>query len=210
MTSGRHFDDPVRCDKRSGTVRPAHLDETAHAHRLTVLHLLRGLFAKFRSGFSADTEIRPGQWRKNAVPGAIGEVGRVDGMPLLGRGLPSGHADDVLPVHGALAYGTVQKQRNVRLVFHGFIENAVPDRVELVGIAIQGFQRDLLNDTRFAIVFAVRAADPHPDLRRRIAAKHRTIPDQNDPGTASCRRDRRAAYRQVTANDTEIRRDEFS
>ena len=97
----------LRRDEFSRTFRLSHLNETAHAHRLPVSRDLRGLLTEFGRRFSAHTEISSRQRCKNTVAGAIGEVRGVDCMPLLRRGLPSGYAHDMLPVHFALTDGAV-------------------------------------------------------------------------------------------------------
>ena len=123
--------------------------------------------------------------------------------PLAG-GLPAGHGGDTPVPHLRVEDGAVEQQRDVRLAPDLLIQDGVPRRVELVGIAVKGGQLDLLEDAGLPVVVALRAADPHADLGGGVAAQHGPVLYQRDPGTATGRGNGGAHSGQPAADHAEI------
>ena len=180
----RQFFGPCRRDKPGWPFGFAHLDQTAHPHGLPISGMLRGLFSKLGGRFPPHAVLRPGQRGQHAVSGAVREQRGVDFVHPLGRSLPAGDGRNTVAVHCRVEYGTVEQQRDVRLAPNLLVQDGVPRRVELVGIAVKGGQLDLLKDAGLPVVAALCAADPHTDLRRGVAAQHRSVVNQRDLGTA--------------------------
>ena len=201
---GRQALCPRRKDEFRFAVALPALDETAHAHRLAVCGGLGGFFTEFVAGFASDAVFRAGEGSENAVTGAVCEIFRFDFMPLLRGGLPAGDAPDHAVFRHGVAAGAVEKIGDVLFVADLAVEEAVPDAVDLVGIAVEGFELDLLNDAGLAVVGTVGTADPHTDLGRRVAAEHGAVLHDDDFGTAACRRDGRAHSGKPAADHAEV------
>ena len=155
---------PRRRDKRLRTVGLASLDQAAHPHRLVVRLLRFDVLVEFGARLAAHADLCPSQRGEDAVAGAVSEEVRLDGMPRLGRRLPTLDGRDPVAVHRRIGAGAVQQQVNIRLEAHFLVQDAVPDEEVAQWIAVAALQRDLFDKAGLTVVVAVRAAHPHPHL----------------------------------------------
>ena len=156
------------------------------------------------AALAAEAEFGAGQRRQDAVAGAVEEQRRPDVMPGLGGELPALDGDDAAAVHLGVQAGAVEQRVEVFLEADFLVEDAVPDRVVLIGIAVEVLEQDFLDDAGLAVVFAVGAADPHADLGGGVAAEHRPFLHDHDAGAMAGRRDCRAQAGQAAADDANV------
>ena len=203
---GRIVFRPGGRDKRAGSALLARLNHAAHAHGLGVAgrNISADAFSELLLAFAADPELRAGNGREHAVAGAVRKQRGLEGMILLRRHLPAGHALYAAAVHFAGVYGAVQEKLDLLLFARKLIQHAVPHRIVFIGISIVVFQHQLFQNAGFQHIFALCAAHPHADFTGRVSAEHGTLLHKRDSRAVTRRGHRRGKSRESAAYNAEI------
>ncbi len=181
----------------------AQLDQDRVAHRLAVCHRRRVRLVELVAALAAPAILRAGD-AQHRVAGAIGEVARLDDVPRLRVELPRADAGDAVAVHLNVVARAGEQHLQAGLETRLFVEHRVPDRVVEGGVAVVVVEHDLFEDARLFVVRPARAADPHADLGRGVAAQHGAILDQDHPAAVARRRHRGAQPRDPPADHAQV------
>jgi len=160
-------------------------EHAAQAHRARVG--LRGGdgFAILGAALAAHAELGAGERGQDAVARAVDEEAGTHRVLGVGRHLPAGHCGNARTLHLRPLAGAVEQQLQPRLIAGFFVEQQVPHRVILVGVAPGILQAQLLQNARLAPVrqvpMPVGAADVHAHLAGGIAAQHRPLMHEEHP-----------------------------
>jgi len=186
-------------------VGPTQLDEDRVAHRLGVGLFRRMGFVEFVAGF-ASAPVFCAREPQDAVAGAVGEEFAFHLVAAVFDQIPAGDRGD-FPVLGFNLFDRgIQKHGEILLTLGEPVHDVVPDselhgRVEIVVVELELFQQ-----AGFLAVVAVRAADPHADFARSVAAEHRPVLQNHRLRPVPRRSNRRAESRHAAADHDEVGR----